>query len=45
MYGQVGSWEDEAFKQSYADNILRIIDEKAPGFSSSVIGERERRGP
>jgi hypothetical protein len=36
---KVGNWADERFKHAYADRILRIIDEKAPGFSNSIIGQ------
>lgn len=35
---KVGSWEDEGFKNAFADRVFGIIDEKAPGFSSSILG-------
>lgn len=35
---KVGSWDDESFKNAYADKVFKIIDEYAPGFSNSVIG-------
>ncbi|MDP2437781.1 MAG: NAD(P)/FAD-dependent oxidoreductase [archaeon] len=34
---KVGSWADPSFTNAYADRIFRIVDEFAPGFSSSVI--------
>ncbi|XP_010254832.1 PREDICTED: pyridine nucleotide-disulfide oxidoreductase domain-containing protein 2 isoform X2 [Nelumbo nucifera] len=33
----VGSWEDLAFRESFAQRCFSLIDEYAPGFSSSVI--------
>ncbi|KAI4298375.1 hypothetical protein L6164_031946 [Bauhinia variegata] len=33
-----GSWEDAAYRESYARRCFDLIDEYAPGFSSSVIG-------
>ncbi|KAL7604067.1 uncharacterized protein LOC111909158 [Lactuca sativa] len=33
-----GSWEDPAYRESFAQRCFRLIDEYAPGFSSSVIG-------
>ena len=33
-----GSWDDPGRKDAYADKVFSIIDEYAPGFSSSVIG-------
>ncbi|XP_059655949.1 uncharacterized protein LOC132302951 isoform X2 [Cornus florida] len=33
-----GSWEDPAYRESYAQRCFTLIDEYAPGFSSSVIG-------
>ncbi|XP_019074999.1 uncharacterized protein LOC100265006 isoform X2 [Vitis vinifera] len=33
-----GSWEDPAYRESYAKRCFNLIDEYAPGFSSSVIG-------
>lgn len=35
---KVGSWEDQKFKEAFAERVYHIIDEKAPGFSSSIIG-------
>lgn len=35
---KIGNWADPHFKEAYADRVFSIIDEKAPGFSSSVIG-------
>ncbi len=35
---RVGSWEDPAFKEAFADRVFAVIDEKAPGFSSSILG-------
>lgn len=34
----VGSWEDEGFKRAFARRVYSIIDEKAPGFSDSILG-------
>jgi len=34
----VGSWEDEGFKQAFARRVYALIDEKAPGFSDSILG-------
>ncbi|KVH92372.1 FAD dependent oxidoreductase [Cynara cardunculus var. scolymus] len=33
-----GSWEDPAYRESFAQRCFKLIDEYAPGFSSSVIG-------
>ncbi|KAK9284806.1 hypothetical protein L1049_023983 [Liquidambar formosana] len=33
-----GSWEDPADRESFAQRCFTLIDEYAPGFSSSVIG-------
>ncbi|PWA81790.1 FAD/NAD(P)-binding oxidoreductase family protein [Artemisia annua] len=33
-----GSWEDPAYRESFAQKCFTLIDEYAPGFSSSVIG-------
>ncbi|XP_031255142.1 pyridine nucleotide-disulfide oxidoreductase domain-containing protein 2-like isoform X2 [Pistacia vera] len=33
-----GSWEDPVYRESYAQKCFSLIDEHAPGFSSSVIG-------
>ncbi|KAJ0500183.1 putative FAD/NAD(P)-binding domain superfamily [Helianthus annuus] len=33
-----GSWEDTAYRESFAQRCFNLIDEYAPGFSSSVIG-------
>ncbi|KAL4582603.1 hypothetical protein LXL04_007158 [Taraxacum kok-saghyz] len=33
-----GSWEDPAYRESFAQRCFKQIDEYAPGFSSSVIG-------
>ncbi|KAJ0098049.1 hypothetical protein Patl1_28933 [Pistacia atlantica] len=33
-----GSWEDPMYRESYAQKCFSLIDEHAPGFSSSVIG-------
>lgn len=35
---RVGSWEDEGFKQAFSRRVYGIIDEKAPGFSDSILG-------
>jgi phytoene dehydrogenase-like protein len=35
---KVGSWEDEGFKNAFADRVFGIIDEKAPDFSASILG-------
>lgn len=32
-----GSWEDEKFKQAYANNIFNIVDEFCVDFSSSIL--------
>ncbi|XP_031388754.1 pyridine nucleotide-disulfide oxidoreductase domain-containing protein 2 [Punica granatum] len=33
-----GSWKDPAYRESFAQRCFSLIDEYAPGFSSSVIG-------
>ncbi|KAK9136349.1 hypothetical protein Syun_015679 [Stephania yunnanensis] len=33
-----GTWEDVPFRESFAQRCFSLIDEYAPGFSSSVIG-------
>ncbi|KAJ4714417.1 Pyridine nucleotide-disulfide oxidoreductase domain-containing protein 2 [Melia azedarach] len=33
-----GNWEDPAYRESFAKRCFSLIDEYAPGFSSSVIG-------
>ncbi|XP_058186199.1 uncharacterized protein LOC131303374 isoform X3 [Rhododendron vialii] len=33
-----GSWKDPAYREFFAQRCLALIDEYAPGFSSSVIG-------
>ncbi|KAF9620525.1 hypothetical protein IFM89_013146 [Coptis chinensis] len=33
-----GSWEDTMFRESFAKRCFSLIDEYAPGFSSSIIG-------
>ncbi|GLT39137.1 hypothetical protein SLA2020_133440 [Shorea laevis] len=33
-----GSWDDPTYRESYAKRCFYLIDEYAPGFSSSVIG-------
>ncbi|EEF41160.1 pyridine nucleotide-disulfide oxidoreductase domain-containing protein 2 [Ricinus communis] len=33
-----GSWEDPTYRDAYAKRCFSLIDEYAPGFSSSVIG-------
>ncbi|KAK6932101.1 hypothetical protein RJ641_001725 [Dillenia turbinata] len=32
-----GSWEDPTYKKSFAQNCFNLIDEYAPGFSSSIV--------
>ncbi|KAI8009713.1 Pyridine nucleotide-disulfide oxidoreductase domain-containing protein 2 [Camellia lanceoleosa] len=32
-----GSWEDPAYRESFAQRCFTLIDEYAPGFSSSII--------
>lgn len=34
----VGSWEDEGFKRAFARRVYSLIDDKAPGFSDSILG-------
>ncbi|KAL3849700.1 hypothetical protein ACJIZ3_011582 [Penstemon smallii] len=33
-----GSWEDPAYRQSFAQRCFNLIEEYAPGFNSSIIG-------
>ncbi|GMI68146.1 hypothetical protein like AT5G49555 [Hibiscus trionum] len=33
-----GTWDDPAYRESFAQRCFNLIDEYAPGFSSSVIG-------
>ncbi|CAN0919389.1 Pyridine nucleotide-disulfide oxidoreductase domain-containing protein 2 [Linum grandiflorum] len=33
-----GSWSDPAYRESFAERCFSLIDEFAPGFSSSIIG-------
>ncbi|XP_059623661.1 uncharacterized protein LOC132266705 isoform X2 [Cornus florida] len=33
-----GSWEDPSYRESFAQRCFTLIDEYAPGFSSSIIG-------
>ncbi|CAN1121917.1 Pyridine nucleotide-disulfide oxidoreductase domain-containing protein 2 [Linum perenne] len=33
-----GSWSDPAYRESFAQRCFSLIDEFAPGFSSSIIG-------
>ncbi|GKU99159.1 hypothetical protein SLEP1_g12046 [Rubroshorea leprosula] len=33
-----GSWEDPVYRESFANRCFTLIDEYAPGFSSSIIG-------
>lgn len=33
-----GSWEDPTYREAFAQRCFSLIDEYAPGFSSSVIG-------
>ncbi|XP_047314834.1 pyridine nucleotide-disulfide oxidoreductase domain-containing protein 2 isoform X2 [Impatiens glandulifera] len=33
-----GSWEDPAYRESFTQRCFSLIDEYAPGFSSSIIG-------
>ncbi|XP_027099707.1 uncharacterized protein [Coffea arabica] len=33
-----GSWEDPAYRESFAQRCFSLIDEYAPGFSSSILG-------
>ncbi|KAK7308536.1 hypothetical protein VNO77_42149 [Canavalia gladiata] len=33
-----GSWEDAAYRESYAQSCFKLIEEYVPGFCSSVIG-------
>ncbi|OIT32006.1 prolycopene isomerase, chloroplastic [Nicotiana attenuata] len=33
-----GSWENPAYRESFAQRCFSMIDEYAPGFSSSIIG-------
>ncbi|KAJ7944286.1 pyridine nucleotide-disulfide oxidoreductase domain-containing protein 2-like [Quillaja saponaria] len=33
-----GSWDDPAYRESYAKRCFNVIDEYVPGFHSSVIG-------
>ncbi|KAH1113396.1 hypothetical protein J1N35_006774 [Gossypium stocksii] len=33
-----GSWDDPVYRESFAQRCFNLIDEYAPGFSSSVIG-------
>uniref|UniRef100_A0A7N0VBH2 Uncharacterized protein n=1 Tax=Kalanchoe fedtschenkoi TaxID=63787 RepID=A0A7N0VBH2_KALFE len=33
-----GSWEDAEYRESFAQRCFNLIDEYAPGFSSSVVG-------
>ncbi|KAL7259597.1 hypothetical protein ACSBR1_005476 [Camellia fascicularis] len=33
-----GSWEDPAYRESFAQRCFTLIDEYAAGFSSSIIG-------
>ncbi|KAE8647588.1 pyridine nucleotide-disulfide oxidoreductase domain-containing protein 2 [Cucumis sativus] len=33
-----GSWDDDTYRDLYAKRCFKLIDEYAPGFSSSIIG-------
>lgn len=33
-----GSWDDPSYRESFAKRCFNLIDEYAPGFSSSIIG-------
>ncbi|CAK9162342.1 unnamed protein product [Ilex paraguariensis] len=33
-----GSWEEPAYRESFAQRCFRLIEEYSPGFSSSIIG-------
>ncbi|CAN1166524.1 Pyridine nucleotide-disulfide oxidoreductase domain-containing protein 2 [Linum perenne] len=33
-----GSWDDPTYREMYANRCFNLIDEYAPGFSSSIIG-------
>lgn len=33
-----GSWQDAAYRESFAKRCFSLIDEYAPGFSSSILG-------
>ncbi|KAM7529714.1 hypothetical protein LguiB_033124 [Lonicera macranthoides] len=33
-----GSWEDPEYRESFAQRCFTLIDEYAPGFSSSIVG-------
>lgn len=35
---KVGNWADPAFKEMFVRRVFSIVDEFAPGFSSSIIG-------
>jgi phytoene dehydrogenase-like protein len=35
---KIGSWADPVFKDSFVQRCFKIVDEFAPGFSSSVLG-------
>ncbi|GAB4849153.1 hypothetical protein Ancab_003961 [Ancistrocladus abbreviatus] len=33
-----GSWKDSAYREAFANRCFSLIDEYAPGFSSSIVG-------
>lgn len=35
---KIGNWADPAFKEMFVHRVFSIVDEFAPGFSSSIIG-------
>lgn len=41
----VGSWEDPHFKEAFAERVFSLIDEKAPGFSGSILGKPDLLSP
>ncbi len=33
-----GTWEDEPFKNAFADRVIAIVEEHCPGFGASIVG-------
>jgi phytoene dehydrogenase-like protein len=36
--GAGGSWEDARFTNAFADRVIGIVEEHAPGFAASIVG-------
>ena len=42
---KAGNWADPAFKEAFVQRVFAIVDEHAPNFTQSIVGEVDALSP